>query len=223
MPLESIADPTYLRSIIRVSLTVSLTAVLLSTLLSLPIAFLVGFADFRGKRLLTAIINTGMGFPSVAIGLLVLLVISSDGPLGSLELVYTPEAMIISQCILAAPVITGVALSAVESVDDAVRDAAYGVGGTRTDVALITLKEARYGVITGILAGFGRAISEVGSVLIVGGNIAYADGTSKTRTITTAITFETRRGEFETALALGAVLIALVLLVNGIVLRLGGR
>lgn len=223
MALESIADPTYLRSIIRVSLTVSLTAVLLSTLLSLPIAFLVGFADFRGKRLMTAVINTGMGFPSVAVGLLVLLVISSDGPLGTLDLVYTPEAMIISQCILAAPVITGVALSAVESVDDSVRDAAYGVGGTRTDVALITLKEARYGVLTGILAGFGRAISEVGSVLIVGGNIAYADGTSKTRTITTAITFETRRGEFETALALGAVLITLVLLVNGIVLRLGGR
>ncbi|MFD1564029.1 ABC transporter permease [Haloarchaeobius amylolyticus] len=223
MSLESIADPTYLRSIIGVSLTVSLTAVLLSTLLSLPIAFLVGFADFRGKRLVTAVINTGMGFPSVAVGLLVLLVISSDGPLGSLELVYTPEAMIISQCVLAAPVITGVALSAIESVDDAVRDAAYGVGGTRTDAALITLKEARYGVVTGILAGFGRAISEVGSVLIVGGNIAYADGTSKTRTITTAITFETRRGEFETALALGAVLIVLVLLVNGVVLRLGGR
>jgi tungstate transport system permease protein len=223
MPLESLAEPTYLRSIIRVSLTVSLTAVVLSTLLSLPIAFAVGFADFPGKRFVTAVINTGMGFPSVAIGLFVLLFISSDGPLGALDLVYTPEAMIVSQCILAAPVITGVALSAIESVDDAVRDAAYGVGGTRADVALITLKEARYGVITGILAGFGRAISEVGSVLIVGGNIAYADGTSKTRTITTAITFETRRGEFGTALALGGVLIVLVLLVNGIVLRLGGR
>ncbi|MBZ6493585.1 ABC transporter permease [Natrinema longum] len=223
MPLESIAEPNYLRSIIRISLTVSLTAVALSTLLSLPIAFLVGFADFRGKRLVTAVINTGMGFPSVVVGLLVLLAISNNGPLGSLNLVYTPEAMIISQCILAAPVITGVALSAVESVDDTVRNAAYGIGGTRTDVALITLKEARYGVITGILAGFGRAVSEVGSVLIVGGNIAYADGTSKTRTITTAITFETRRGEFETALVLGAVLLVLVLLVNGLVLRLGGR
>ncbi|MFA9501421.1 ABC transporter permease [Natrinema sp. H-ect1] len=223
MPFESLADPTYLRSIIRVSLTVSLTAVLLSTALSLPIAFAVGFADFPGKRLITAAINTGMGFPSVVVGLLVLMALSSDGPFGSLELVYTPQAMIISQCVLAAPVITGVALSAVESVDDAVRDAAYGVGGTRADVALITLKEARYGVITGVLAGFGRAISEVGSVLIVGGNIAYADGTSKTRTITTAITLETRRGEFETALVLGMVLLVLVLLVNGVVMRLGGR
>jgi tungstate transport system permease protein len=223
MPFESLAEPNYLRSIIQVSLTVSLTAILLSTLLSLPIAFVVGFADFRGKRVITAVINTGMGFPSVVVGLLVLMALSNSGPLGALELVYTPEAMIISQCVLAAPVITGVALSAIESVDDAVRDAAYGVGGTRTDVALITLKEARYGVVTGILAGFGRAISEVGSVLIVGGNIAYADGTSKTRTITTAITLETRRGEFETALVLGAVLLVLVLLVNGIVLRLGGR
>ncbi|WP_226481752.1 ABC transporter permease [Natrinema amylolyticum] len=223
MPFEPIAEPNYLRSIVRLSLTVSLTAVVLSTLLSLPIAFAVGFAEFRGKRLVTAVINTGMGFPSVVVGLLVLMVISNSGPLGSLDLVYTPEAMIISQCVLAAPVITGVALSAIESVDESVRDAAYGIGGTRADVALITLKEARYGVLTGILAGFGRAISEVGSVLIVGGNIAYADGTSKTRTITTAITFETRRGEFETALILGAVLLVLVLLVNGVVLRLGGR
>ncbi|SEV97603.1 ABC transporter permease [Natrinema salifodinae] len=223
MVFETISDPVYLRSIVRISLTVSLIAVLLSTVLSLPVAFAVGFADFRGKRLVTAAINTGMGFPSVVVGLLVWYVLSNQGPLGTLNLIYTPEAMIVSQCILAAPVITGVALSAVESVDDTVRDAAYGVGGTRADVALITLKEARYGVITGILAGFGRAISEVGSVLIVGGNIAYADGTSKTRTITTAIQFEVRKGEFEIALVLGAVLLVLVLLVNGIVLRLGGR
>jgi len=131
MPFESLAEPNYLRSIIQVSLTVSLTAILLSTLLSLPIAFVVGFADFRGKRVITAVINTGMGFPSVVVvGLLVLMALSnSSGPLRALELVYTPEAMIISQCVLAAPVITGVALSAIESVDDAVRDAAYGVGG----------------------------------------------------------------------------------------------
>ena len=223
MALESLSDPTYLRSIVEVSLVVSLTAVALSTALSLPVAFAIGFSEFRGKRLVTAIINTGMGFPSVIVGLLVLLALSSQGPLGSLDLVFTPEAMILSQLVLAAPVITGVALSAIEGVDDAVRDAAYGIGGTRTDVMLITLKEARFGIATGVLAGFGRAISEVGSVLIVGGNVTYADGTSKTRTLTTAIQLEARQGEFETALLLGAVLLALVLVVNGIVLRLGGR
>lgn len=225
MTVEALSDPTYLRSIIRVSLSVSVTAVLLSTLVSLPVAFLVGFSEFRGKRAVTALINTGMGFPSVVVGLVVLFVLSNQGPLGALELMFTPEAMIASQFVLATPVITGVCLSAVESVDESVRDAAYGMGGTRLDVALVTIKEARYGVVTGLLAGFGRAISEVGSVLIVGGNIVYADGTSKTRTLTTAIQFEARRGEFETALLLGAVLLALVLVVNGLVLRLrdGGR
>lgn len=221
--VDALADPTYLRSVIRVSLAVSLTAVVLSTLVSLPAAFLIGFAEFRGKRAVTALVNTGMGFPSVVVGLVVLFGLSNQGPLGSLELMFTPQAMVASQFVLATPVITGVCLSAVESVDGSVRDAAFGTGGTRLDVALVTVKEARYGVVTGILAGFGRAISEVGSVLVVGGNIVYADGTSKTRTLTTAIQFEARRGEFETALLLGAVLVVLVLVVNGAVLRLRDR
>ncbi|NUB92568.1 ABC transporter permease [Haloterrigena sp. SYSU A121-1] len=211
----------YIRSIIVVSLYVSVAAVALSTLVSLPIALAVGFSDFRGKGLLTSIINTGMGFPSVVVGLAVLFTVSNEGPLGSLELVFTREAMIMSQFVLAAPVITGVSLAAVSSVEQNVRDAAYAMGGTRLDVALVTIKEARYGIATAVLAGFGRAISEVGSVLIVGGNIASADGTSKTRTLTTAIQLEAQRGRFETAMILGAVLLAIVLVVNGIVVRLG--
>nr|WP_049890114.1 ABC transporter permease [Natronorubrum sulfidifaciens] len=211
----------YIRSIIYVSLYVSLVAVTLSTLCSLPIALLVGFKEFRGKALLTSIINTGMGFPSVVVGLIVLFAVSNQGPLGSLELVFTPEAMIMSQFILAAPVITGVSLAAVSSVEQNVRDAAYAMGGTRLDVALVTIKEARYGIATAVLAGFGRAISEVGSVLIVGGNIASSDGTSKTRTLTTAIQLEARQGQYETAMILGAILVVLVLLVNAIVVRLG--
>ena len=212
----------YIRSIIRVSLYVSITAVVLSTLFSLPVALLVGFKDFRGKTLLTSLINTGMGFPSVVVGLLVLFTVSNDGPLGSWDLVFTPEAMIMSQFVLAAPVITGVSLAAVSSVEQNVRDAAYAMGGTKTDVAFVTIKEARYGIATAVLAGFGRAISEVGSVLIVGGNIAYADGTSYTRNLTTAIQLEARQGRFETAMFLGAILVALVLLVNAAVGRLGG-
>ncbi len=211
----------YIRSIIRVSLYVSITAVVLSTLFSIPVALLVGFKDFRGKTLLTSIINTGMGFPSVVVGLVVLFTVSNEGPLGSWDLVFTPEAMIMSQFVLAAPVITGVSLAAVSSVEQNVRDAAYAMGGTRFDVALVTIKEARYGIATAVLAGFGRAISEVGSVLIVGGNIAGSDGTSVTRTLTTAIQLEARQGRFETAMILGAILVVLVLLVNAIVVRLG--
>ena len=232
MPFEPVMSPVtpllefpfewhYIRSIISVSLYVSLVAVGLSTLVSLPIALVVGFAEFRGKTLLTSIINTGMGFPSVVVGLVVLFAVSNQGPLGALELVFTTEAMIMSQFVLATPVNTGVRLPAVSGVDGTVRDAAYAMGGTKTDVALVTIKEARYGIATAVLAGFGRAISEVGSVLIVGGNIARSDGTSVTRTLTTAIQLEARQGRFETAMALGAVLVVLVLIVNAIVVRLG--
>lgn len=218
LPFES----NYITSIVRVSLYVSLTAVLLSTLFSLPVAMLVGFKEFPGKELVTAIINTGMGFPSVVVGLLVLFAVSNQGPLGFLDLVFTPQAMITSQFVLATPVITGVSIAAVTSVEENVRDAAHAMGGTRLDVALVVIKEARFGIATAVLAGFGRAISEVGSVLIVGGNIAYADGTSYTRNLTTAIQLEARQGRFETALFLGAILVAIVLAVNAVVGRLGG-
>jgi tungstate transport system permease protein len=211
----------YVTSIIRVSLYVSILAVFLSTLVSLPVAMVVGFTDFVGKRLVTAVINTGMGFPSVVVGLLVLFTVSNQGPLGDLNLVFTKEAMIVSQIVLATPPITGISLAAVSSVDESVRDAAYAMGGTKLDVALVVVKEARYGIATAVLAGFGRAISEVGSVLIVGGNIAGADGVSKTRTLTTAIQLEARQGRYDTAMVLGAVLLVLVLVVNAVVVRLG--
>ena len=214
-------EPVYVRSIIGVSLYVSVVAVLASAAASLPIALLVGFNDFPGKRLLTAAINTGMGFPSVVVGLVVLFLVSNQGPLGELELVFTKEAMILSQFVLATPPITAISLAAIDGVDRGVRDAAHVLGGTRLDVALVTIKEARYGIATAVLAGFGRAISEVGSVLIVGGNIAGSGGVSKTRTLTTAIQLEARQGRYETAMVLGAVLVVLVLVVNGIVIRLG--
>ena len=212
----------YLPSIVFVSLYVSVTAVALSTLFSVPVAVAVGLAEFRGRRLLTSVVNTGMGFPSVVVGLAVLFVVSNQGPLGPLELVFTREAMILSQFVLATPPITAITLAAVAGVDDGVRDAAHALGGTRVDVALAVLREARYGIATAVLAGFGRAISEVGSVLIVGGNIAGADGISKTRTLTTAIQLEARQGRYETAMLLGGVLLALVLAVNVVVVRLGG-
>jgi tungstate transport system permease protein len=216
-PFES----QYLWSIIDVSLYVSGLAILLSTLVSLPIALALGFTEFRGKQFLQSIINTGMGFPSVVVGLLVLFAVSNQGPLGEFGLVFTREAMIMSQFVLATPAITAISLAAVSGVEDGVRDAAQALGGTRLDVALVTIKEARYGIVTAVLAGFGRAISEVGSVLIVGGNIASADGVSKTRTLTTAIQLEARQGRYDTAMVLGAVLIVIVLAINAVVVRLG--
>ncbi|GAA0518097.1 tungstate transport system permease protein [Halorubrum aquaticum] len=213
----------YVSSIVYVSLYVSLVAVALSTLFSVPVAVLLGLAEFPGKRFVKSVINTGMGFPSVVVGLVVLFAVSNQGPLGSLELVFTREAMIMSQFVLATPPITAISLAAITGVDGNVRDAARVLGGTRLDAALVVLKEARYGIATAVLAGFGRAISEVGSVLIVGGNITGADGISKTRTLTTAIQLEARQGQYETAMLLGAVLVALVLTVNAVVVRLGDR
>jgi tungstate transport system permease protein len=206
----------YIVSTALVSLYVSTAAVSLSTLASMPVALGIAFNDFPGKNAATTLINTGMGFPSVVVGLVVLLVLSNTGPLGSLGLLFTPEAMIISQFVLATPVITSVSLSAIEGVSQQKRDAAFAAGGTSRDVGLVVIKEARYGIVTAVLAGYGRAISEVGSVLIVGGNIAFADGTSFTRTLTTAVTLEARQGRYEVGIALGGVLLMLVLGVNAI-------
>jgi tungstate transport system permease protein len=213
----------YVWSIISVSLYVSVIAVTLSTLFSIPVAIVMGFAGFPGKQFVKSVINTGMGFPSVVVGLVVLFAVSNQGPLGELELIFTKEAMIMSQFVLATPPITAISLAAITGVDDNVRDAARVLGGTRLDMALVVVKEARYGIATAILAGFGRAISEVGSVLIVGGNITSAEGISKTRTLTTAIQLEARQGQYETAMVLGAILVVLVLLVNAVVVRLGDQ
>jgi tungstate transport system permease protein len=234
VPLELIAQPPpalldlpfrdgYVWSIIFVSLYVSLIAVTLSTLFSVPVAIGLGFTDFPGKQFVKAVVNTGMGFPSVVVGLVVLFAVSNQGPLGSFDLIFTKKAMIMSQFVLATPPITAISLAAITGVDESVRDAASVLGGTRVDVALVVLKEARYGIATAILAGFGRAISEVGSVLIVGGNITSAGGISKTRTLTTAIQLEARQGQYETAMILGAILVVLVLTINAVVVRLGDR
>jgi tungstate transport system permease protein len=236
----------YLVSIVRVTLQVSLAAVAISTVVSLVLAALLGFRDFRGRGAVVSVVNTGMGFPSVVVGLLVLLLLSNAGPVGGgfdlglpgvgvlysfggVELLYTPTAMVVSQVILATPVITSVALSAIEGVDRSVRDAAFAAGGTTRDVQVAVVREARYGVVTAVLAGFGRAVSEVGSVLIVGGNIAIATGggarIAYTRTLTTAITLESRQGNYGTGIALGIVLLAIALTVNalGNVVRERGR
>ncbi len=209
-------DP-YLLSVTKLSLMVSGTAVLLSTLVGIPLAVLLAMGKFRGKRLLLIIVNTSMGLPPVVVGLVILLLLIRAGPLGFLGLLYTPAAMVLAQLVLATPIIIGVAVPAIASVERAIGDVALSLGGSRLDVAILSLKEARSGIITAILAGFGRAIAEVGAILIVGGNIAFMEvghEVSYTRTLTTAITIETRKGEFSAAIALGVILLVLAFTVN---------
>jgi tungstate transport system permease protein len=227
LPLQGVVEEflaafslQYLLSVVLVTLEVSLTAVGIATVFGLLTALALAFTEFPGKTLVETAVNTGMGFPSVVVGLAVLLVLSNSGPLGELQLLFTRRAMVISQVILAFPVITSVSLSAIEGVDQSLRDAALAAGGTRRDVQLTVVREARYGVVTAVLAGFGRAVSEVGSVLIVGGNLAVLNATgekvSLTRTLTTAITIEARKGQYEVGIVLGVVLFVLALAVNAL-------
>lgn len=216
-------DP-YLYSIIGVSLKVSSLALLASGIISAIIAFVLSFFHFPGRRGLSVLVYTGMGLPSVIVGLFVLIMLSQNGPFGSLDLLWTPIAMVISQTVLITPLVTGIMLSGLDSVGDSLVDVATSLGASRWQRIATIIYEARFGFITALIAGFGRAVSEVGSVILVGGNIVWSNDISYTRTLTTAIIVETRKGNFEAALALGIVLLAIVLGVNLIVhwLRGGG-
>lgn len=211
----------YILSITGVSIKVSGIATILATLTAIPLAFAISFMHFRGKQALITLVNTGMGLPPVFVGLLVFLMIVPVGPLGSLDIVYTKEAMILAQYILITPIITGISLAAIKAVPRSIIETVYTLGGTRKDAVISTLKEARFGIITAVLGGLGRALAEVGAILIVGGNIArtgsvggIGEGLSDTRTLTTAITSETSKGDISTSIALGVILICLVLSVN---------
>lgn len=211
----------YILSITGVSIRVSGTATILATLVAIPLAFALTFKQFRGKQALITLVNTGMGLPPVFVGLFVYLMIVPVGPLGFLDIIYTEEAMILAQFILITPIITGISIAAIKAVPASIIETVYTLGGTRTDAVIETLKEARFGMITAVLAGLGRALAEVGAILIVGGNIArtgsvggIGEGLSETRTLTTAITSETSKGDFSTSIALGMILIFLVLSVN---------
>jgi len=211
----------YIMSITGVSIRVSGTATLLATLTAIPLAFAISFVHFRGKQALITLVNTGMGLPPVFVGLFVFLMIVPVGPFGFLNIVYTKEAMILAQYILITPIITGISLAAIKAVPKLIIETVYTLGGTEKDAAFATLREARFGIITAVLAGLGRALAEVGAILIVGGNIArtgsvggIGEGLSETRTLTTAITSETSKGDISTSIALGIILISLVLSVN---------
>jgi tungstate transport system permease protein len=209
--------------IILLSLQVSGVALLLSTLIGLPLGVFMGLKRFFGRRTLIAILYTGMGFPPVVIGLIVYVLLSRSGPLGSLNWtwlpsLFTPAAMIAAQTIIAFPLVAGFTMAAVMSVDPQLRQQVLALGATQRQAAWTILQEARVGVIVSIIAGFGSIISEVGAVMLVGGNIE-----GRTRVLTTAIVLETRKGNFDLALALGAVLLAITFITNLAMLRLQGK
>ncbi len=197
--------------IMFLSLRVSGIAVLIGALLGVPSGATVGLKEFFGKRFLVSVVNTLMGLPPVVVGLLVYLLLSTSGPLGAFQLLYTPEAMIIAQLIMVIPIVMGVTITSVNSVSKAIRERVISLGATSWQTTLKVLKEARLGILTALIVSFGAAISEVGAVMIVGGNIRWA-----TRVLTTAIVFETELGEFGLAIALGLILLLLAFVINWI-------
>ena len=212
-----------LTEIILLSLKVSGTALLFSTLVGIPLGALMGLSRFIGRRVVIALLYTGMGFPPVVIGLFVYLLLSRSGPLGQTNLawlpaLFTPGVMILAQTIIAFPLVAGFTMAAVLGVNPNLRQQVMSLGATKRQAALTILMEARVGVIVSIVAGFGSIISEVGAVMLVGGNIE-----GRTRVLTTAIVLETRKGNFDLALALGFVLLGIAFVTNLAMLRLQGR
>jgi len=201
-------DP-YVYNIIGVSLRVTGMALLFSTLIGIPLGTLLGLTNFRGKPVVTALLYTGMGFPPVVIGLFVFIMFSSVGPMGHLGWLYNIEAIITAQTIIAFPLIAGFTMAAVMQVDRNLIKQLQALGATKLQAAWSAIKEARVGVLVAIIAGFGGIISEVGAVMLVGGNIE-----GKTRVLTTAIVLETRQGNFGVAIAFGLILLAITFLAN---------
>jgi tungstate transport system permease protein len=204
--------------VVRLTLVVSGAAVTLSTLVGVPAGVWLGMARFRGKGVVTALVHTGMALPPVVVGLLVYLLLSRSGPLAPLGWLFTPQAMVLAQVVLALPFVVGITAAAVAAVPADLAFQLRAVGATPRQARRAVLREARPGVALAVATAFGRSVSEVGAVLIVGGNIA-----GHTRVLTTAVVLETGKGDFPLALALGAVLLALALAVNVAILWLHGR
>jgi len=212
-----------LSEIILLSIQVSGLALIFSALVGVPLGAFMGLKRFTGHRLVTALLYTGMGFPPVVIGLFVYLMLSRSSMIGQLNLafmpkLFTPGAMILAQTIIAFPLVAGFTMAAVMGVDPQLRLQVLSLGATQSQAAWAILRQARVGVIAALVAGFGSVISEVGAVMLVGGNIE-----GRTRVMTTAIVLETRKGNFDLALALGAVLLGITFITNLIILRSQGR
>jgi len=200
------------------SLSISATACLLASLICLPLASLIHFRQFRGKRALISTIQTLFAMPTVLVGLFVLVLFSRAGPLGLFRILFTPAAMVIGQILLISPLLLGFTISALSGVSKEIVDTATSLGASGFQTIWLVLREARYAVLAAVIMGFARAISEVGCALMVGGNIKGA-----TRVITTAIALEASKGDIALAMALGIILLFLALIINIVLNRLQQR
>lgn len=195
--------------IVLFSLRVSSTAIIFASLVGIPLGFLLGVKEFRGKNFIVVLVNNALALPTVVVGLVIYSFISRVGPLGYFGLLYTPTAVIIGQFVLSMPIIIALTHSAIQGIDVKVRRTALTLGATEIQAAWSVIKEARYAVMSAVIAGFGRIIAEVGSAMMLGGNIK-----GSTRTMTTAISLETSKGEFGFGIALGIILLLISLSIN---------
>lgn len=201
-------DPEVWR-ITLLTLRVSGTALLIALGLGLPAAAVLALGRFPGRRLLASAMNAGMGLPPVVVGLVVTILLWRSGPLGFLELLYTPSAMVLAQTIIALPIVTGLGMAALQAVNPRLRLQLLALGASRLQVVALLLYEARAALLAAVMAAGGRLLAEVGAVLMVGGNIR-----GLTRVLTTATVLETSMGKFETAIALGIILLTLAFALN---------
>ena len=191
------------------SLQVSTLATAISLLIGLPLGTRLALGNFRGRSFILSLINTGMALPPVVVGLVVAMMLWRSGPLGDLKLIYTPWAIVIAQTVIAAPVVTGLTAAALAALDPRLGQQLLGLGASRGQMVWSLWREARLPLLAALMAGFGSVISEVGASMMVGGNIK-----GQTRVLTTAIVLETSKGEFESALALGVLLLVITFLIN---------
>lgn len=211
-------DPATLAEIVKLTLFMTGVSVAIASVVGIPLGSWLGLARFRGRELVVGLVHTGMALPPVLVGLLVYLALSRSGPLGSLGWLYTPKAMIAAQVILALPLVVGITMNGVAAVPRELFDQLRGLGATMPQARLAIRREARSAVALAIATALGRSLSEVGAVMMVGGNIK-----GHTRVLTTSIVLDTSRGDFAMALALGAVLLGLALVVNFVILRTQAR
>jgi tungstate transport system permease protein len=196
-------------AVLWLSLQVSATATLIALLLGIPAGAALALTRFPGRTLVVSAVNTGMGLPPVVVGLFVTIMLWRSGPLGNWEILYTPAAIILAQAVIASPIVTGITLAAVQNVPAKFRLQLIALGASRSQMVWVTLREARLPMLAAVMAGFGGVISEIGASMMVGGNIK-----GHTRTLTTAMVLETGRGNFEIAIALSILLMALVFGIN---------
>jgi tungstate transport system permease protein len=202
-------------AILWLSLRVSGLATGIALVLGIPAGAALALTRFPGRTLIVSAVNTGMGLPPVVVGLFVTLLLWRSGPLGALEILYTPTAIVAAQAVIAAPIVTGITIAAVQNVAPAFRLQLLGLGASRAQMVWCVLKEARLPMLAAVMAGFGGVISEIGASMMVGGNIK-----GQTRTLTTAMVLETSKGDFDVAIALALLLLVLIFLVNWLLTRL---